>query len=197
MLIQFIIIIPIYNSQNTLKNTLDSLKNQTYKNYKAILIDDGSTDNSYDIAQEYTQYNRIILHKHKNSGVSIARNKALKIAQEEYEKTKAKDIYVCFLDSDDLLENFALEHYKNIIEENKNIQCILSNSVYYANYDYTNKELQENYFFNKEIINTNLISPQQIAFHLRNEWHSPCMYCYDADFLFSTKYKLHRNKHTT
>lgn len=118
MLIQFIII-PIYNSQNTLKNTLDSLKNQTYKNYKAILIDDGSTDNSYDIAQEYTQYNRIILHKHKNSGVSIARNKALKIAQEEYEKTKAKDIYVCFLDSDDLLENFALEHYKNIIEENK------------------------------------------------------------------------------
>ena len=79
------IIIPIYNSEKYLKDCLDSIVNTNKDNVEIILIDDGSTDNSYKICREYQKSdNRIILKHQTNSGVSTARNIGLDIANGKY-----------------------------------------------------------------------------------------------------------------
>lgn len=90
------IIIPIYNTGKWLTRALDSIINQTYKNLQIILVDDGSEDNSIQIANEYIEKDpRFILLKQKNSGQSTARNRAL---------IWAKGTYVYFFDSDDYIK---------------------------------------------------------------------------------------------
>lgn len=92
------IVIPVYNSAKYLEKTIESINKQTYKNYEAIFIDDGSTDNSIEIIKKYQlQNNRIIIIKNSHQGVSKARNIGIKCA---------KGRYLTFLDSDDIwLEN--------------------------------------------------------------------------------------------
>ncbi|HJA50079.1 MAG TPA: glycosyltransferase, partial [Candidatus Fusicatenibacter intestinipullorum] len=87
------VIIPVYNVEKYLKRCLDSVINQTYKNLEIILIDDGSTDNSGKICDEYAQKDEriIVIHK-ENGGVSSARNKGLDICIGDY---------ISFIDSDD------------------------------------------------------------------------------------------------
>lgn len=74
------VIIPVYNVEKYLKRCLDSIINQTYKNLEIILIDDGSTDKSSNICDEYAAKDKriVVIHK-ENSGVSEARNKGLDI----------------------------------------------------------------------------------------------------------------------
>ena len=72
------IIVPIYNVENYLSYALDSILNQTYKNLEVLLIDDGSTDSSSKIAEEYVKRDsRFILIHQKNQGLSGARNTGL------------------------------------------------------------------------------------------------------------------------
>ena len=72
------VIVPVYNVENYLNKCLDSLINQTYKNLEIIVINDGSTDNSGIICQEYAQKdNRIIYIEKENGGLSDARNVGL------------------------------------------------------------------------------------------------------------------------
>lgn len=87
------VIIPNYNYGKYLKNSIDSVLNQTYKNIELIVVDDGSTDNSIDIALSYGEKLKLI--RQVNSGVSAARNIGL---------ANTKGTYVCFLDSDDSWE---------------------------------------------------------------------------------------------
>jgi len=90
------IIIPIYNAEKYLPKCLDSVINQTYKNTEIILVNDGSTDSSGLICDEYALKDIRIKVLHKgNGGVSSARNTALKIA---------KGDYIGFVDSDDWIE---------------------------------------------------------------------------------------------
>jgi len=101
MNIKVSLIIPIYNVENYLKKCIDSAINQTLNEIEIILINDGSTDNSLKICEQYADIdNRIILIDQKNSGLGISRNNALKIAQGEF---------ICFLDSDDWLDLETLE----------------------------------------------------------------------------------------
>lgn len=90
------IIVPIYNVEQYLHRCIDSILAQTYKNIEIILVDDGSTDSSGMICDEYQQKdNRVrVIHK-KNEGVSAARNAALEIANGEY---------IGCVDSDDWIE---------------------------------------------------------------------------------------------
>ena len=81
----FYIIIPIYNVEKYLKTCLDSIKNQTYTNFKAIMINDGSTDNSAEIAQSYTQDERFILINQDNASVAEAKNQEVDEAKQERE----------------------------------------------------------------------------------------------------------------
>lgn len=96
------IIVPVYNSVNTLERCLNSLKNQTYQNWQAILIDDASTDNSVEIIERYISEDErfVLLKQEKNMGVSHSRNEGLKHLDSKY---------VAFLDSDDFWEENMLE----------------------------------------------------------------------------------------
>lgn len=115
------IIIPIYNSANYLEDTLKSVVNQTYKNYEAILIDDGSTDNSMEIAYKFAKKNqKIKIIKAEHKGVSNARNIGIK---------SANGRYLTFLDSDDIWLPNKLEEQLKFIKTN-NYEFVYCNYIY-------------------------------------------------------------------
>ena len=90
------ILIPVYNASLYLKQCLDSILHQTYTNLQIVIIDDGSTDNSYAICHEYAgQDARIELYTQENKGVAVTRNNLIE---------KAKGDYILFVDSDDWIE---------------------------------------------------------------------------------------------
>ena len=90
------IIIPIYNVKKYINKCIESIINQTYKNLEIILVDDGSTDGSGKICDEFKKEdNRIVVIHKKNEGVSSARNEGLKIATGDY---------IGFIDADDFIE---------------------------------------------------------------------------------------------
>lgn len=94
------VIIPVYNVEKYLKDCLDSVIEQTYRYLEIIVIDDGSTDSSSNICDEYAaRDSRVnVIHK-KNEGLSITRNKGLKVSTGEF---------IYFLDSDDWLRKEAI-----------------------------------------------------------------------------------------
>ncbi len=95
------VIIPVYNTAEFLKAALDSAIGQTLQDIEIICINDGSTDDSWDILQKYaTDDKRIILVNKGNEGISLARNCGMDIATGQY---------IAFLDSDDTMEKNALE----------------------------------------------------------------------------------------
>lgn len=191
--IKFFIIIPIYNVESYLHKCLDSIVSQTYKNFEVICVNDGSTDKSLEIAKSYADSDsRFTLTSQANQGQSVARNKALDIAKQKWLESSQEEqeqTYITFVDSDDYLEDFALEHYAKIISTNPNIDYILTDSVYYSTYDYQEKTLKNNYF-SKDVFNKKIISPSELAANIRGDLHSPCMFCYKANFLFSTAIKF-------
>lgn len=95
------VVVPIYNVEKYLKNCIETIINQTYKNIEIILVDDGSTDNCPKICDEYRKKDsRIkVIHK-KNGGLSDARNQGLKLSRGEY---------ICFIDSDDFIDKRFIE----------------------------------------------------------------------------------------
>ncbi len=103
------VIVPVYNVEHYLDKCLDSLINQTYKNLEIIVINDGSTDNSGIICQEYAQKdNRIVYIEKENGGQSEARNMGL---------DRMTGSYVTFVDSDDWVEpNYVEVLYKKLLE---------------------------------------------------------------------------------
>lgn len=123
------IIVPIYNVEQYLRKCIYSLINQTYKNLEIILINDGSSDNSGLICDEYAKKDdRIkVIHK-ENEGVSVARNIGLDIATGEY---------IFFIDSDDYLNtNAILILFDNL----KKYDADISMCEYIRVYDYNYKE---------------------------------------------------------
>ena len=110
------IIIPVYNVEKYLKECLESVINQTYTNLEIILVDDGSTDGSGNICDEYKKRDTRIKVIHKeNGGVSIARNLGLNYVNGQY---------IGFIDSDDYVEPEYCEKLLKSIKEN-NVQCAL------------------------------------------------------------------------
>ena len=97
----FSVIIPVYNVEKYLRACLDSMLNQTFSDWEAICVNDGSTDGSAAILREYAaKDNRFQVVEQSNAGLSAARNTGMKHATGDY---------VLFLDSDDWLETNALE----------------------------------------------------------------------------------------
>lgn len=111
------ILVPFYNVEKYIKQCIESIINQTYKNLEIILIDDGSTDNSLKICKEFQKIDsRINIIKKKHKGVSSSRNIGIKIAHGEY---------IMFIDSDDFVsKNFVKELYSAVLKNNTLVaQC--------------------------------------------------------------------------
>ena len=95
-MVKISVIIPVYNNEKHLGECLDSVSNQTLDDIEIICINDGSTDSSLEILNEYSTDKRITIITQTNQGSAIARNKGLDIAQGEY---------IGFLDADDIYIN--------------------------------------------------------------------------------------------
>lgn len=126
------VVIPIYNSEKFIKECVDSVLSQTYKNIEIVLINDGSKDNSLQICTELTKSNKnIVLFNQENKGVSAARNNGIK---------NSKGDFLFFLDSDDLLPPSAIQ--------------ILVQTAITADYDMTIGKLSDNdQFLSGELTN--------------------------------------------
>lgn len=96
------ILVPVYNTSKYLRQCLDSITAQTYQNLQVVLVDDGSTDDSLSICEEYAgKYSYIEVHHQVNAGVAAARNKLLSYIAGDY---------VLFVDSDDWIEPHTVEY---------------------------------------------------------------------------------------
>ncbi len=104
------VIVPVYNTEEYLPRCLDSIIGQTFDNIEVIVVDDGSTDNSYSVCREYAgRDTRIRLFHKENGGASSARNLALDKVQGEY---------IVFVDSDDYILKDALQTAYDAITAN-------------------------------------------------------------------------------
>lgn len=131
------IIIPVYNPGKHLYRCLDSIVTQTYQNLEIILIDDGSTDGSSEVCDEYAaRDSRVVCVHQPNGGVSKARNKGLSIAHGDY---------YSFPDSDDYLEP---DSYAYLLQRMEEHQADAVNFEYYVTYSSheTVHKLSEKYY---------------------------------------------------
>lgn len=109
------VIITTYNYANFLPKAIESVLNQTYKNFEIIVIDDGSTDNARSVIKESWL---VKYFYQENKGISAARNAGIK---------KCKGDYIVFLDADDWLETDALEQNLNVIKDKPDIAFVSGN----------------------------------------------------------------------
>ena len=130
------IIVPVYNVDQYLENCIESILNQTFKDYELILIDDGSTDKSGEICDKYEKKdNRIkVIHKY-NGGLSSARNAGLDLACGKY---------IGFVDSDDSIHPRMYETLYSLIKKYKaDISCCNYKKIYNWNDCRTEKQCIE------------------------------------------------------
>lgn len=121
------IIIPLFNREKLISETLNSVISQTYKNWEVIIVDDGSTDNSIEIVKEFQKKDkRIKLYKRdrKPKGATTCRNIGAKLSKGEY---------LIFLDSDDLLKNYCFKQRIDVINEDKNLDFAVFNMNCFQN----------------------------------------------------------------
>ncbi len=140
------VIVPVYNVEVFLKDCLDSLVNQTLNDIEIICINDGSTDNSLDILNDYAEkYKRIIVYSQENAGISSARNKGLELAKGEY---------ISFVDSDDWISKDFYEKLYEKAASNK-ADIAAGNIEYYQE----GKFIKDNYLSKKTFaLDKNVIS---------------------------------------
>lgn len=137
------VIVPVFNVEKYLEQCLNSLVNQTLKDIEIICINDGSTDNSYEILKKFKKKDkRIKIFSFKeNKGQGVCRNKGIELSTGEY---------ISFVDSDDWVElDFLEKTYHNAISNNSDI--VLCNAIE----EYSNYQKERIYFQNNEI-NSNM-----------------------------------------
>lgn len=99
------VIVPIYNSEKYLRRCFDSIFNQSFKDFELVLVDDGSTDSSIEICEEYSnKHNNIKLIKSKHISAGACRNIGI---------NNSKSEYIAFIDSDDYIDSLYLETLYN------------------------------------------------------------------------------------
>lgn len=136
----FSIIIPVYNSQKTIKRTLLSVLNQTFNNYEIVVVNDGSTDSTLKVLEEFSRYSQVTVINQINAGVSAARNSGLQQASGEY---------VLFLDADDWVDDDFLMIFKQNLDawSRESVDLIVGN----LNDGRVGKVSQSGFFSNEDI----------------------------------------------
>ena len=133
------VIIPTYNCAQYITEAVESVLNQTYKDFEIIVVDDGSTDNTKEVIKPYL--NKIKYIYQQNSGPSAARNRGIK---------EAKGEYIAFLDADDIWLAQKLELQIKFMEKEKEVGLIFSDMILFNEKGIIkNSFLKEKLFFNK------------------------------------------------
>ena len=178
------VIIAIYNPGKYLRACLDSIVNQTYKNLEIILVDDGSTDDSLALCNEYAaKDNRIIVHHKENSGVSATRNQGIRLAHGDY---------FSFIDSDDFIELDTYEYLMELINEHNADAINYEHFITYKDREITHKLSEKCYgVFNKKDSVAQLVHNVMFAWNklfskkiIENVWFDENI-CRGEDSLFA------------
>lgn len=104
----FSVIIPAYNAESTIRKTLNSVLNQTFKDFEIVAIDDGSTDSTPTILKDYTSKDsRVHVYTFKNAGVSVSRQRGI---------NNSNGQFIVFVDSDDTIEPELLSNLYSAIK---------------------------------------------------------------------------------
>ncbi len=161
MSLQISVIIPVYNCEEYLDHCIESVLNQTLRNFELILIDDGSTDSSPQICDNFAAMDdRIIVIHKENSGVSCARNEGIKAAKGEY---------LTFIDADDYIDSQMLEKLYQMAKDNST-DMIVSGIVMET---WDNEEIKESVEF--KIKNSILYSPKELLKECGNSFPLICI----------------------
>ena len=175
------VIVPVYNTQKYLSKCLDSILIQKMQDFEIIVVNDGSTDNSKDIINEYiNKYPEIIKYFEKqNGGLSDARNFGVK---------KATGKYLCFIDSDDYIEKDLFQKAEKFLDENIDLikfKCIRINEdneiiekVDGPNFDKIKGDQAFNILYDKDVL-------------LEPAW----LYLYNREYFVNNKFEFPVNKY--
>ena len=195
------IVIPVYNSEKYIVKLLESINNQKYKNSELIIIDDGSTDTSLFLINEYLKKNSLVFEvtSQSNAGPSVARNVGIE---------KAKGEWVVFIDSDDLLHpNYLFDLYQlakrydadcsfcgtKYFEDESEVEntLLINEKCMYKELD-LEKVIMDLAVAKKKFGHCNMLYRKSIidSFNLRY----PTQYKYGEDLEFLIKYLCHCNK---
>lgn len=167
----FSIVVPVYNVQNYLADCIQSVLHQNYDNYEIILIDDGSTDESGKICDDYALNNEHIKVVHQeNIGLSGARNTGIH---------RSKKKYLIFLDSDDMLCENSLLKLHNSICLSRQPQLVVNRRVTYDGVSIT--ECQ--YFFNDQFANMTNVQVYKVLQKLPDCWLGAWIFVCRKDYI--------------
>jgi len=138
------VIVPAYNAEKLIENTLNSVLNQTYKNFEVIVVNDGSKDRTKEICESFVRKDTRFKHVYQdNAGVSMARNKGIELSQGKY---------ICFLDADDYFDKTYLEKMHLSISSGDCDICYCGISYIYVNKG-KEKKLKTRFTQKKVLIN--------------------------------------------
>lgn len=145
------IIMPVYNKEEYIYNSIESVLKQSYKKFKLIIVNDGSIDNSKKIILKYMKLDhRIMYIEQDNMGVSMARNTGIDVAESEY---------ICFLDSDDDLDEHFLKRMLTNINNSNVCYCgnynIINGKKIKSRMKFYEGDILNKYLYNKCIPNAN------------------------------------------
>jgi glycosyltransferase involved in cell wall biosynthesis len=118
---QVTVLMSVYNGEKYLREAIDSILGQTFKDFEYLIIDDGSTDSSSDIIRSYTDSRIRLIQNEKNIGLTRSLNKGLKLAKGEY---------IARMDADDISMPERLEKQVRFLDEHKNVALISSSVIF-------------------------------------------------------------------
>ena len=178
---QIDVILPTFNRAKVLANAIESVLNQTYKNFQLYVIDDGSTDNTSEMLKNYNSHSNFHILTQENCGVSAARNYGVKNSQ---------SAWIGFLDSDDEWLPNKLEIQVNYLNENPLIQFLHSEEIWVRNGIRVNpkvKHLKSNNNIFERSLDFCLISPSTAM--IKRDLFLECG-MFDENFIVCEDYDL-------
>lgn len=178
------IIVPVYKASMHVHKCVDSILDQTYKDFELILINDGSPDDSGEICEDYALKDSRVIVKHKqNGGVSSARNMGLDIA---------KGKYIMFVDSDDWIESNTLETLSDQIKSNHSDAIIFGLVKSLTSNNQLVKSEFNGFYKESEINISELVS--NFVYYLNSAGMQPSwMYVFKASIIFEHKLRFNKN----
>lgn len=176
-MVEISVILPVYNSENYIKECLDSLLSQTFKDIEILCIDDGSTDGSLNILKDIEKTDsRITVITQENMGVAKTRNNGMNLV---------KGNYVYFMDSDDCLDKNAFKKLYDNITSNRSDFCIMKVIFVNGSEEYKFPAFDIDKEFDKVNFNNFTFTYRDVKSHVLNDLFAPWLKLYSAEFLKS------------
>lgn len=182
------VFMPVYNGEKYLNEAIDSVLNQTFKNFKLLIINDGSTDSSEQIIQSYTDERIQYVKNEKNLGLFGTRNRALEFVDTEF---------FSILDCDDVAYLDRLEVQYNFMKQNPDVYVCGGSGVIINEHSEVTENMKRDsgllnlkLLFSNQLINSTLFLRSELFKNYRYEDYPPAE-DYEFAFRISQKYKIY------